>query len=271
MLSRDDLLWLGQLAVDAGAEIMAVRARGFKTRTKADKSVVTEADEAAEAIILAGLAQRFPHIPVLAEESAAAGTVFSPGPSFFCVDPLDGTRGFASGGDDFTVNIGLIQDRQALAGVIYLPVTGELFIGEVGLCAWRMTVLPGQSVTAQIPIAIRTRAYPHEGLVATISSQHLDKKTKAWVEQLPDHVARPFASSLKFCRLAEGVADVYPRFAPTMEWDTAAGHAILLAAGGSMSQPDGSAFVYGKSETGYLNTSFVAWGNQPLVLDGDHI
>lgn len=267
MVSRDQLTILAAIAVEASALIMAVRKRGFVSQTKADNSIVTEADQAAEHLIRQQLLHHWPDTPLMAEEAMAEGGTFDPCSRYFCVDPLDGTRDFASGGDDFTVNIALMEAGEPVAGVVHVCVTGALYAGLTGAGAWRAEVAAGGSVADAKWSAIATRAYPPDGLTAVVSRSHLDPKTRALLDR--PVIARSLAegSSMKFCRVAEGLADFYPRFGPTMEWDTAAGHAILTAAGGCLLNPDGSPFVYGKAAAGFTNGPFLAWGRTPVELD----
>jgi 3'(2'), 5'-bisphosphate nucleotidase len=244
------------LADKAGAEIRAIRDRGFRIQHKADQSVVTEADEAAEAIILSGLRTALPGCIVVAEEAVAAGAVPQAAPEFWLVDPLDGTREFSNGGDDFAVNIGLVRDGRPALGVVGVPATGEIFGGIVGVGAWR------QKDGARHPLA--ARLCPPEGLTVVASRHHGDA---AMLDRFlaGRAVARlvNFGSSLKFCRLAEGQADLYPRFGRTMEWDTCAPQAVLEAAGGMVETLDGRPLLYGKP--GWDNPHFVCWGRRPAV------
>jgi 3'(2'), 5'-bisphosphate nucleotidase len=253
----DDRSLLGlaaNLAERAGAEIRAIRDRGFKVQHKPDRSVVTEADHAAEAIIVAGLRQALPGCTVVAEEEAAGGKISVATPEFWLVDPLDGTREFTSGGDDFAVNIGLVRDGKAVLGVVAVPATGEIFSGIVGAGAWRDK--GGQ----RTPIA--TRRPPPEGLTVVASRHHGDQaQLDAFLAGRKVAGIVNFGSSLKFCRLAEGLADLYPRFGRTMEWDTCAPHAVLEAAGGWVGTLDDQPLRYGKP--GWDNPHFVCWGALP--------
>ncbi|MBS0561948.1 MAG: 3'(2'),5'-bisphosphate nucleotidase CysQ, partial [Proteobacteria bacterium] len=225
-LSDADLIDLATaLAERAGEAILAVRARGFDVMRKEDRSPVTEADHAAEAIIVAGLRAARPDIPVIAEEEISAGRITAVGREFWLVDPLDGTREFTSGNDEFAVNIGLIRDGKAVLGVVGVPAMGEIFGGIVGQGAWKRTAAGTQP--------IRTRPTPAEGLTVLASRHHgNDERLRAFLEGFNIASVANFGSSLKFCRLAEGVADLYPRLGRTMEWDTAAPQAVLEAAGG---------------------------------------
>jgi 3'(2'), 5'-bisphosphate nucleotidase len=249
---------LSEAAREAGEAILDVVRRGFDVETKQDASPVTIADRAAEAIILGALARAAPGIPVIAEEEVAAGRIPAHGDTYFLVDPLDGTKEFVRGGDDYTVNIGLIEHGQPKAGVVFAPATGRLHVGCVGLSA---SVRDAGGVKV-----IRTRRRGSE-LVAVASKSHLNQATIDYLRDAAGgcgYVA--VGSSLKFCIVAEGEADIYPRVSPTSEWDTAAGHAILLAAGGLVDGPDGEPLSYGK--TAFLNRAFVATsGWKPPRLD----
>lgn len=252
---------LNPIALEAGAEIMRLYDQGFAVETKSDASPVTEADRAAEAIILKGLAALTPDIPVVAEEEAAAGRLPDIGPSFFLVDPLDGTKEFISRNGEFTVNIALIENGIPIAGVVYAPALGRLFWGAQETGAFTADVSDGQVQHAR---PIRVRAAPQDGLRAIGSRSHGASETQDWLKayNVRDFVSA--GSSLKFCLLAAGEADIYPRLGRTMEWDTAAGHAVLNAAGGRMTRLDGSPFLYGKrnqaDEADFANPHFVAFG-----------
>ncbi len=255
-MNFDKVRLLDEIAVAAqaaGAEILKLVAKGFEVEIKGDLSPVTVCDRAAEAIILAALAQAAPGVPVIAEEEVAAGRIPAHGDTYFLVDPLDGTKEFVRGGDDYTVNIGLIIDGLPRLGVVFAPATGRLHAGLVGAGAW----LEADGART----AIRTRARGAE-LAAVASKSHFTQATADYLEQAVgecSHVS--IGSSLKFCLVAEGAADIYPRLAPTSEWDTAAGHAVLLAAGGLVDGPDGDPLRYGKKA--FLNRGFVATGGWP--------
>lgn len=237
----------------AGDVIEAVRTAGFDPRHKADASPVTEADEAAEALILAALANLDP-APVVAEEAHAAGHRPLPAARFWLIDPLDGTRDFIAGRAAYSVNIALVEDDRPVLGLVLSPRDGVLWAGAAGHGAFRQR--PGE---AREPIAVRRAALPP---TVVVSHSHLDDDTKRYLSTMGLVDLEPAGSSLKFCRLAEGSADVYPRYGPTMEWDTAAGHAVLLAAGGAMHGPSGRDFAYGKP--GYRNGAFLAVGDEGL-------
>lgn len=237
----------------AGEAIMAIHGDEVGLRAKPDGSPVTLADEAAEKILLAGLADVAPDIPVISEENADSHKR-APPDLFFLVDPLDGTREFlrADGSGAFTVNIGLILHGAPIMGLIFAPAHNRMFTGIVGAnggaAEW-----DGDSARS-----IAVREIPESGALAVASRSHRDDATNNWLDAR--HITQTVAigSSLKFCLLASGEADVYPRFGPTMEWDTAAGDAILRAAGGRVEVPDGGDYPYGKP--GYRNGPFIAYG-----------
>ncbi len=242
------------LARRAGEVILSVRARGFETRHKADRTVVTEADHQAEALIVTALREATPYT-VIAEEEVAAGHDRSCGRAYWLVDPLDGTREFASGHDEFTVNIGLIRDGRPVLGAVGVPATGEVFTGWLGPDGRR----EARKHTAAGEQPIRTRPAPASGL-AVLASRAFKDDTRLAAFLRERHVASVtnYGSALKVCRISEGVADLYPRFGPTMEWDTAAPQAVLEAAGGRLTRIDGSPLGYGKD--GWRNPAFVCSG-----------
>ena len=244
-----DLLALAaKLAEEAAELIRTIRARGFKTLTKSDASPVTEADHAAEALILKGLRAAVPDIPVIAEEEVAAGLQASATPAYWLVDPLDGTREFAAGRDDFTVNIGLVRNGRAYLGAMALPAYHQLYTGGIGLPAQR------KDPTGTHTIHVRTP--PAEGL-SVLASRHYadDPRLASYLGARRVASVGNIGSAVKFARVAEGAVDLYPRLGPTMEWDTAAPHAIVEAASGHITLLDGSPLLYGKPE----------WKNPPFV------
>lgn len=254
---------LNPIMLQAGAEIMRVYAGDIAVITKGDASPVTEADERAERIILENLKFIAPDIPVVAEEEAAAGRLPEIGNKFFLVDPLDGTKEFISKNGEFTVNIALIEDGVPVYGAVYAPALDRLFWGGGGE-AFAADVKDGAIVNVQ---PIRVRAAPDAGLSAIGSRSHGGDATQ---EYLKDFTVAEFiaaGSSLKFCRLAEGAADIYPRMGRTMEWDTAAGDAILRAAGGRVETLDGKLLAYGKriqDDAPFANPHFVAFGDPTI-------
>jgi 3'(2'), 5'-bisphosphate nucleotidase len=232
----------------------------LETRRKSDHSPVTDADEDAERFILAQLAVVAPGLPVIAEEEAAAGRLQKIARRFFLVDPLDGTKEFLNRNGEFTVNIAEIDDGTPVRGVVYAPALNRLFIGETGLGAFEMAARPDKQPKREEARAIAARRPPSEGLTAVASRSHRDTKTDEYLAHYPVKDFVTAGSSLKFCLVAAGEADIYPRHGRTMEWDTAAGHAVLAAAGGSVTRLDGSPFLYGKVDEGFANPFFVARG-----------
>jgi 3'(2'), 5'-bisphosphate nucleotidase len=249
---------LGHIVAEAGRLIMGLQAAEIEARRKPDGSPVCQADLRAEQLILARLAAVLPEVTVIAEESFAP----SGGPvpeRFLLVDPLDGTREFLAGHRDFTVNIALIEGGDPVAGAICAPALDQLYVA--GATAHRGELAAGGTPGAMQVIA--TRAAAGAGLRAVASRSHLNPQTEQWLRGRPVADLQRAGSSLKFCMIARGDADVYPRLAPTMEWDTAAGQAILNAAGGCVLGLDGSPLRYGKKDAGFKNDGFIAWGRQP--------
>ncbi len=231
------------LARRAGAVILDIYGGDFTVEHKRDRSPVTRADREAEAVILAGLAELAPHIPAVAEEEMAAGRRpdIADGP-FWLVDPLDGTKEFVKRNGEFTVNIGLIQEGRPAMGVVLAPV-----IGRMWSAAGAGTATLSEKDGARRAIACRPP--PPRGAVVMASRSHNDERAMArWLRSLTDPVVEQAGSSIKFCRVADGTADFYPRFGPTNEWDVAAAHAVLLAAGGELVTLDGEPLAYGKPD-----------------------
>jgi 3'(2'), 5'-bisphosphate nucleotidase len=241
---------LVQIAQAAGTVVMRHYEAGCDARIKADRSPVTDADEEAERLILAELARAFPGVPVVAEEAAAAGKVVQAGAHFFLVDPVDGTKEFVKRGGEFTVNIGEIIHGEPVAGVVLAPAIGRLFAGRAGEGAFEISNGVTRTISARAPAS--------DGLVAVSSRSHPDPKTDEMLTTLTIKGHTNAGSSLKFCLVAAGEADIYPRAGQTMEWDTGAGHAVLKAAGGTVTTWDGAPFTYGKP--GFRNGPFIARG-----------
>lgn len=249
---------LTEVAFKAGQIIMEIYESNPEAKLKDDRSPVTEADTASEAYILAELVRHCPEIPIVSEEAASEGKIPDVAELFFLVDPLDGTREFLSRNGEFTVNIGLISNGLPSAGIIYTPASGRMFRGQVGAGAEQAQVAPSGSLSeAQWQkISVRT---PHQGdLIAVASRSHRDERTNAYLEEHGVSETKSAGSSLKFCLLAAGEADLYPRMGRTMEWDTAAGQAILMSAGGSVVTEEGTPLTYGKKERGFDNPHFIA-------------
>jgi 3'(2'),5'-bisphosphate nucleotidase len=261
---------LVEAAQAAGERILQVRAGGFAVAHKSDASPVTAADHAAETVLLAWLARLAPEVPVVAEEAVAAGVVPVTGERFFLVDPLDGTREFVAGRDEFTVNVALVERGRPVLGVVHAPALGRCFAGDVA--AARAFELRRADDGSNSRRALRVRLPPHGRRVAVASRSHASPETEIWLDAQGISERVSIGSSLKFCLLAAGEADVYPRFGPTMEWDTAAGDAVLAAAGGVVLAADGAALRYGKP--GFRNPDFIASadpaGPAPEVRGASH-
>jgi 3'(2'), 5'-bisphosphate nucleotidase len=257
-----DIDMLVRLAIAAGDAIMPFYRNDCAVSLKGDASPVTEADQAAEAIILAGLRDCAPDLPVIAEEEAAAGRIPETGASFALVDPLDGTREFVAGRDEFTVNIAIVHEGAPVRGVVYAPALRTLWAGDIATGAWRAELAEDGTFRRQ-PIGVRPP--PMHALVAVASRSHRTPETDAYLARFAIGDLVSAGSSLKFCLVAEGRADIYPRFGRTMEWDTAAGHAVLAAAGGIVVTEDGAHLRYGKRERGYDNPFFIAAGAAALL------
>lgn len=243
------------LSILAGNEIMAIYATDFSAKAKGDLTPVTEADEAAERIILAGLAKIDPATPVISEEAASAGRIPETSDSFFLVDPLDGTKEFISRNGEFTVNIARVENGVPVAGVVYAPALKRIFWGESGIGAAQGTV---EGDAAGAWTALTVRPVPADGATVVASRSHRDQATDDYLKSVKVKALCSAGSSLKFCLVAAAEADLYPRFGRTMEWDTAAGHAVLLAAGGKVVTVDGPVLSYGKRSRGYDNPGFIA-------------
>lgn len=246
-----------ELAQEAGRATLEVRERGFQVIDKADNSPVTEADLRAHHILFAGIRALTPEIPIVSEEGRLASLEErSTWPRWYLIDPLDGTREYASGGMDFTVNIALVEDGRSRLGVVHVPVTGETFVGasEEGIAYVR----DGNGIERDLGETLR----PHPSRLRVVASKsHRTPALESYLQSLEaifgEIEAVAFGSSLKFCALADGRADLYPRLGPTSQWDTAAGQAVLEAAGGAVWAPDGGRFCYAPRET-FLNTDFLA-------------
>jgi len=253
-------LIFGAIAVAAGVAVMDIYGRDAHARLKRDRSPVCDADIASEALVTQRLRAVFGRLPIIAEEAASRGKRAAPGSDFLLIDALDGTREFLSRNAEFTLNIALVRDLVAVAGAVYAPASGRLWFA--GRRAHVCDVAPW----APLPEAsswreLATRRAPAEGLTALVSRSREDAAAEAFLARLPIAERRPAGSSLKFCLIAEGRADVYARFDRTMEWDSAAGDAILRAAGGCVLGPGGERLAYGKADMGYANGAFVAWGD----------
>lgn len=255
---RKLLTGMMEAAAEAGTRIREMAAVGIVSRSKADASPVTDADEAAETIIEEHLSALLPGVPMIGEEAVAGGANTKHGSTFFLVDPIDGTRDFIAKREGYTVNIALLIEGTPALGVIYAPAIGELYAGGAD-GAWRWPLVPGIRIENVPEEKIQVRQ-PGKILTACVSHSHLDGATQAWLKKREIGETLKIGSSIKFCRVAEGKADVYPRLSPVSEWDIAAGHAILMAAGGSLKTVDGSPLHYGKKKEGYEVPNFIASG-----------
>ncbi|MBN9027782.1 3'(2'),5'-bisphosphate nucleotidase CysQ [Kaistia sp. MMO-174] len=259
----DDALYEALIATTlaAGRVVMQVYDGAFAVAVKGDASPVTEADREAEMVILADLARLMPEIPVVAEESCAEGRIPTVGGSFFLVDPVDGTREFISRNGDFTVNIGLVQDGVPVLGLVYAPARGDLYAGRAGKGAEHFSVVDFK-IASRRAIRVSDPAASPPRILA--SRSHRTPETDDFIARFPGASLVSAGSSLKFCLMAAGEADLYPRMGPTMQWDTAAGDAVLRAAGGSVETIDGAPLGYGpgpgEGVSAYANPWFVARG-----------
>jgi 3'(2'), 5'-bisphosphate nucleotidase len=255
---------VADIAREAGREILEVYASGAVTATaKADQSPLTAADLRAHRLIVERLGALVPALPVLSEEAAHTPfTERSRWQRYWLVDPLDGTREFLAGRDEYTINIAIIVDHRPLVGVIAAPALGLVYRGIVGRGAERLRLTPGAGLAeASEVVAIRTRTAPAGGLVAAVSRSHLEPATEAFLQGVDVHDRISSGSALKFCRIAEGTADLYPRLSPTSEWDVGAGHAIVAAAGGVVTAPDRTPLKYGGARGDFRVPAFIAWGD----------
>jgi 3'(2'), 5'-bisphosphate nucleotidase len=250
---------LTDLVIRAGAAILAVNRRAMKVDGKADGSPVTEADMAADRIIGEGLARLVADVPVLSEERTHLARPHYAG-SFFLIDPLDGTKEFVAGRNEFTVNLALVVNGTPLLGIIGVPAMGLIWRGLVGRGAERLTTGAAQ---ARVVTAIHTRPVPPSGdpWIAAVSRSHGDARTEAFIAARPGAVRQVLGSAVKFGRVAEGGADIYPRLSPTCEWDVAAGHAIVTAAGGKVTDSHGAPLHFGTGRKDFIVPEFIAWGD----------
>jgi 3'(2'), 5'-bisphosphate nucleotidase len=251
---------LTEVAIAASVAILAVDFRDADARLKEDKSPISRADEAAHTAIMDGLARVLPGAAVVSEEAAAEWHGRTLPDEFLLIDPLDGTIEFLAGRLEYTVNIALVRGGVPVVGVIAAPALGLVWRGATDFGAERLRFTPGEGAP-QPPERIHTRPWPAKERVAAVSRSHFDPVSAAFLERVAP--VRPLAagSAVKFCRLAEGAIDVYPRLAPTSEWDVAAGHALVVAAGGALLKPDGGALQYGGASDGFRVPGFIAFGD----------
>lgn len=268
IMAADGLLdELTSIVSAAAAAIIAACAGSLDIRTKADLTPVTAADHAAEAVILERLARLLPDTCVVSEEAVGRALPDRIPDRFVLVDPLDGTRELVAGRDEFTINLAIVDGGRPRLGIVAAPAQGLLWRGIEGSGAERLRLSPGAPANAaQARSIIRTRPAPRAGLVAAVSRSHLDPQTEALLARLPIAARHACGSALKFCQIAEGSADVYPRFSPTCEWDVAAGHAVLAAAGGVVTTPEGAPLRYGRIAENFRVPAFVAWGDPEAAV-----
>jgi 3'(2'), 5'-bisphosphate nucleotidase len=251
---------LTALVIEAGAAILAIRRGTLSIVEKPDGSPVTQADLAADRIISDGLARLAPDIPSLSEERAGEAQLPC-AELFFVVDPLDGTKEFIAGRDEFTVNLALVANGTPILGLVGAPALGLLWRGHVGHGAERIICASGNSPAAVEPT--HTRPLPALGApwVAAVSRSHGDARTDAFIAARPGAVRKTLGSAVKFGRVADGNVDIYPRLSPTSEWDVAAGHAVVVAAGGKVTDAQGQPLRYGTGRNGFILPNFIAWGD----------
>jgi 3'(2'), 5'-bisphosphate nucleotidase len=250
---------LTELVIRAGAAIMAVNRSSMRVDGKLDGSPVTEADLAADRIIGEGLARLAPLVASLSEERVQLAAPPYRG-SFFLIDPLDGTKEFVAGRDEFTVNLALVTEGTPLLGIIGAPALGLIWRGLVGRGAERL-MLEDLSVRSARPIRTRPCPPPGQPWTAAVSRSHGDARTEAFIEKRPGAVRMQLGSAVKFGRVADGEVDIYPRLGPTSEWDVAAGHAVVTAAGGKVTDSKGAALVFGLGRENFIVPEFIAWGD----------
>jgi 3'(2'), 5'-bisphosphate nucleotidase len=250
----------------AAAATLAVARKGVSVRIKADQSPVTDADERSQAILLQAMARLMPGVAVVSEEMAVQPSRL--GDVFALIDPLDGTKEFVAGSSEYTVNLAIVQDGEPVVGIVAVPAEGLIYRGRARQGAERLAMSrAGAIADAAAARPIRIRSAPRGGVVAAVSRSHLESATVELLDRLHVKERVPCGSALKFCRVAEGIADIYPRLATTCEWDVAAGHALVTAAGGTVTRPDGRALRYGDVARDFRIPAFIAWGDRTGVLD----
>lgn len=255
---------LSDIVAQAAVAVLAIDRDSARLDDKRDGSPVTQADLAADRVIADGLKSLAPHLPVISEErvDAAAQTEGAP---FFIVDPIDGTKEFIAGHDDYTINVALVSDGRPLLGLVSAPALGLLWRGVVGSGAERVAISKDGRIIAGSATRIHTRPCPKDSWIAAVSRSHGDSRTEAFIRNRPGAVRKQIGSALKFCRVAEGSADIYPRLSPMSEWDIAAGHAVLEAAGGKITDSKGHPLHFGGDPASLIIPELIAWGDPSIA------
>ncbi|MBI3699560.1 MAG: 3'(2'),5'-bisphosphate nucleotidase CysQ [Afipia sp.] len=255
---------LTDIVAQAGTAVLSTVRSSMQVDKKPDGSLVTEADMAADRILADGLLKLLPNVPTLSEERTHLARRPYKG-SFFLIDPLDGTTEFIAGRDEFTINLALVTNGQPVLGIVGAPALGLIWRGVVGHGAERLLVTKDAHARAAQPIKTRQHPGPGGAWIVAVSRSHMDKRTQAFIAARPGAIRQVLGSSIKFCRVAEGGADIYPRLAPTSEWDVAAGQAVVTAAGGTITDSKGAALRFGEKHEGFLVPEFIAWGDAGAV------
>jgi 3'(2'), 5'-bisphosphate nucleotidase len=256
----------------AAAAVLVAKAGALDMRLKADQSPVTAADESSEAIILSAVGRLLPGVPIISEEAGNRVGPDTRSGDYVLVDPLDGTRELLAGRDEFTINLALVSGGAPVLGIVAAPALGLIWRTTAnGGTAERLRFAPGaESFASAERAALRTRPRPTSGLVAAVSRSHADPATEAFLARFGEINRMSIGSAIKFCRVAEGTADIYPRLSPTYQWDAAAGHAVLAAAGGVVTTPQGTGLAYALEPGQMIIPGFVAWGDPSAVIAADH-
>ena len=257
---------LSDIVAEASAAVLAIDRSSARLDDKDDGSPLTRADLAADRVIAEGLARLAPDVPVISEERVDSAAATN-GANFFIVDPIDGTKEFIAGYDDYTINLALVSAGRPLLGVVGAPALDLLWRGVVGAGAERLSISRDGRIVAGSATPIHTRRCPKQDWIAAVSRSHTDSRSEAFIRKRPGGLRKPIGSALKFCRVAEGSADIYPRLAPMSEWDIAAGHAVLEAAGGKVTDSKGRPLHFGGDPASLIVPELIAWGDPNLIPD----
>jgi 3'(2'), 5'-bisphosphate nucleotidase len=263
--ARSLLAPLSDAVAAAAAAVLAIDRSSARLDDKDDGSPLTQADLAADRVIADGLARIAPDVPVISEERVDHAAVAGGAP-FFIVDPIDGTKEFIAGYDDYTINVALVSAGRPLLGVVSAPALGLLWRGVVGSGAERLAISKHGTIVASSAERIYTRRCPEQHWIAAVSRSHTDSRTEAFIKSRPGAIRKPIGSALKFCRVAEGSADIYPRLAPMSEWDIAAGNAVLEAAGGKVTDSFGRPLHFGGDPASLIVPELIAWGDPAVAI-----